>query len=337
MKCTNCGHPLAPGAQFCGNCGTPVKSGQTQPESQNIHPQPNMGVNPQYAGPPPPPMATPAPAGPMGQVPGPSHPFQGQVSDKNYLTTFLLAFFLGIFGVDRFYTSQVMLGILKLITLGGLGIWYLIDVILLLAGVRKDKWGRELYNREKDFKLSVIIFIIFAVLGTVGGIVQNMTASKNPPTININTSTPNKTSSSVTAKPIGSTFTISDQDGNKMDVTLVKFIDPAAGSDEFNQPDSGKRLVAAQLKITNKSANKISENADTASALIDSQKQSYDVDFSEVKDCQSFSSNALDNMAPGDTATGCISFQVPTGATASQLKYTPSSGFSSDSALWNLK
>lgn len=110
-------------------------------------------------------------------IPGSHSPFAGQASNKNYLTTFLLAYFLGTLGADRFYMGEIGLGILKLVTLGGCGIWAFIDTILVLAGVRKDKWGRELYGRDKEFKTSLIIFIIFIALSIAGVIAQSLSGA----------------------------------------------------------------------------------------------------------------------------------------------------------------
>jgi TM2 domain-containing protein/uncharacterized protein DUF4339 len=68
----------------------------------------------------------------------------GLFSQKEWLTTTLLSFFLGGLGVDRFYLGYTGLGVLKLVTCGGLGIWALIDFILILLHKVPDSDGRPL-------------------------------------------------------------------------------------------------------------------------------------------------------------------------------------------------
>jgi len=63
---------------------------------------------------------------------------------KEWLVALLLSIFLGVLGVDRFYLGHVGLGIAKLLTGGGCGIWYIIDIILIATGSLKDSQGQEL-------------------------------------------------------------------------------------------------------------------------------------------------------------------------------------------------
>lgn len=88
-------------------------------------------------GPPPPgggyaPMA---PMGPQGMM---------QYSSKDQGTAFLLSVFLGMMGGDRFYLGQIGLGVAKLLTCGGLGIWAIIDAIMIGIGSMKDSEGLTL-------------------------------------------------------------------------------------------------------------------------------------------------------------------------------------------------
>jgi TM2 domain-containing membrane protein YozV len=71
-------------------------------------------------------------------------------SDKDQGTAFLLSWFLGHFGVDRMYMGQVGLGVAKLLTCGGLGLWTFIDWILLGMGNMRDGEGRALRRERSD-------------------------------------------------------------------------------------------------------------------------------------------------------------------------------------------
>ncbi|WP_341264530.1 TM2 domain-containing protein [Gordonia hydrophobica] len=68
----------------------------------------------------------------------------GVFSDKEWMTALLLSVFLGGLGIDRFYLGYTGLGVAKLLTLGGCGIWSLVDLVLIAMRNVPDADGRAL-------------------------------------------------------------------------------------------------------------------------------------------------------------------------------------------------
>ena len=63
---------------------------------------------------------------------------------KSKTVAALLCWFLGVLGIHRFYLGHTLYGVIQLLTLGGLGIWALIDFIRILTGSLKDSQGNDL-------------------------------------------------------------------------------------------------------------------------------------------------------------------------------------------------
>jgi RNA polymerase subunit RPABC4/transcription elongation factor Spt4 len=124
MFCRNCGKEVAEQAVMCVSCGVPPKSGKKF--CQNC----GAGVNP----------------GAEACIKcGVRLAIDGE--GKDWLTALLLSVFLGGLGVDRFYMGYIGLGVLKLLTAGGCGIWAIIDIILIATYKLKDGNGCPLVKK----------------------------------------------------------------------------------------------------------------------------------------------------------------------------------------------
>jgi len=132
MYCRNCGNEVSDKAIMCVACGVPPKAeskycynckAETTPYA-TICMKCGVGLKNEY------------------------HPVHAE--GREWLTTLLLCFFVGVFGVHRFYTKHTLIGVVQLLTLGGCGVWILVDLILILTGSFRDGDGYKLVNNLFD-------------------------------------------------------------------------------------------------------------------------------------------------------------------------------------------
>ena len=124
MYCKNCGKKLSEKAVVCPECGCVPLQGN------NFCPECGQAVDRSL----------------RGACPNCGASLQC-ISSSDWLTALLLAIFLGTLGIHRFYTGYTAIGIVQLLTLGGCGIWALIDIILIASGSYKDADGCLLQRR----------------------------------------------------------------------------------------------------------------------------------------------------------------------------------------------
>jgi hypothetical protein len=123
MFCRQCGKEIADKAVICIQCGVPVKKGTNYCQS-------------------------------CRQTTFASDTYCNKcgvkllVEGKDWLTTLLLNIFLGAFGAHRFYTGNIGIAVGQLLTLGGCGIWAIIDLILILTGEYYDGEGNRLDRKN---------------------------------------------------------------------------------------------------------------------------------------------------------------------------------------------
>ncbi len=97
---------------------------------------------------------------------------------KSFLITEVLALLLGWLGVHRYYTGYIGLGVLQTLTLGGCGIWALIDFIFISVGKYKDAQGQELEDYDKNIGIGFLIFAVVASL-VISHLPSNKTVINN--------------------------------------------------------------------------------------------------------------------------------------------------------------
>src|SRR5690606_30036951 len=145
----------------------PAGSGQPSYPAQPGHPDqpPAPGyAAPGYAAPgayPPPPAYAPQGAGP-------------DVGQKSFVVTWILSALVGTLGVDRFYLGKIGTGIAKLLTMGGLGVWTLIDLIIVLCGGMRDKQGLRLKGYTRYRLMAWLVTAGLWVLGIISTIVASV-------------------------------------------------------------------------------------------------------------------------------------------------------------------
>jgi len=87
-----------------------------------------------------------------------------QEGEKSFAVTAVLAFLVGFLGAHRFYTGYIGIGIAQLLTLGGCGIWALVDIISICFDSYKDAKGQDLADYNKTLGMVLFGLVILSII-----------------------------------------------------------------------------------------------------------------------------------------------------------------------------
>ena len=264
-------------------------------------------------------------------------------AEKSFVTTWLLSLFLGQFGADRFYLGQMGLGFLKLLTCGGCGIWALIDLIRVLAGSVKDKYGRPLRGLRENQNLAIIVSVVVIVLGVgingCASIVDSgddksgsgsaASAPAAPGVSDDGGAAPAPSPTSAAPTPVATTAAPAVGIGtpvanDKAEITVTEVEEPKAsvGEGAFAVEAQGQ-FVVVHVSFKNVSIEQLSLWSDEFK-LLDAQG----VEYGTSSDAWMVDENiTLEDVNPGVTFEGVLVYDLPEGAAPITLSYAPTFSF----------
>ncbi|MFJ6212664.1 DUF4352 domain-containing protein [Streptomyces sp. NPDC092296] len=133
---------------------------------------------------------------------------------------------------------------------------------------------------------------------------------------------------------VGDTIALKGMD-TRADVTVLKVVDKAKGADEYTEPDKGKRFVAVQFRIKNTGSKAYQDSPSNGAKVVDTEGQGFDADYSDTDAGPAFPADVT--IAPGGTAKGFITFQVPKAAKLDTVQFGLDSGFADQTGQWNVR
>lgn len=157
------------------------------------------------------------------------------------------------------------------------------------------------------------------------------------PTTSVAPTTPQSAPASKTASVnVGDTLTANGSGGFSVDVTVSQVIDPAQAEKASTKPQSANdRFVGIKIQLDNSGNTEANADARRQFTLTGSNGQQYRSDSHQVQGCTDFTEGKY-TIAPGQSVTGCLMYEVPKGVGVTQVQFVPNSFGSNIVGTWTV-
>jgi hypothetical protein len=207
--------------------------------------------------------------------------------------------------------------------------------------------GATIMNTTKQRRVALAVGTcgLLAAAGCAGATVTKTTAPTSAASVPAAAATsapapsaPATSAAPVTSGPIGTAFAVTTQDdnGNNVSYTVTaETVDQHAGLGPYETLDNdADHMAAVKFTITGVTG-QVSDDADSDAVAIGTDTTEYQPSFNDVTDGGNFNSGSF-AVAPGETVSGWVAFEVPPGKTIASVQWSPNS-FESSHATWTVK
>ena len=185
-------------------------------------------------------------------------------------------------------------------------------------------------RKNRHWARNIFLLIVGLIAVAIGIAIATSGVSTTPSVI---TGTPGPSAAHVAAPArLGSYLDVQDDSGDTYEVAVTKIIEPAHSTDRITA-GNGKRLVGAVFTIKGISGDgPQQQDAEDDAVLVGSDGQVYLPDIVPIVGYTDFAVGEI-HAAPGESTTGDVAFQVPTGVKVSKVQWSTFSSLGVESTI----
>jgi Domain of unknown function (DUF4352) len=196
--------------------------------------------------------------------------------------------------------------------------------------------GRVAQNLVIVFGALMIAVIVFVAVSVIAHTAQGTrTAASSNSQANGNNAPVGNTPTGTQTAQIGSAITLAGlSTGEQISVTVTKVYSDAQPVDQYSEAPAGDRLYAVAFQLKNTGSVGYSDAPTNSAIVFDSNGRSYQTQFDDVTECQSF--ETVVDIPVGSSSVGCIVYEVPNDAKITKVQVILDSGYGPQTGEWKI-